>query len=168
MQYLRAFPPVSTYLGASEKIRGNGPSSKWYIFVQTRKGNPHWLGLSAQNMEFSVNYFEIDATSDPKSRNSIAVFLICWGTLRFNKVSIHLCRLDFMSVSLPSHAPSNLVAEEHLQLLVIYSRGDICLFIDDNMDWLSSSARLFDTSTFMRIIHIQINGHPTSGSAIHR
>ena len=35
---------------------------------------------------------------------------------------------------LPSHAPSNLVAEEHLQLLVIYSRGVICLLIDEDMD----------------------------------
>ena len=38
-----------------------------------------------------------------------------------------------MSV-LPSQAPSNLVAEEHLQLLAIYSRGDICLYIDEDMD----------------------------------
>ena len=79
-------------------------------------------------MEFSVKYFEIDATSDPKSRNSVAVSFIC-QTLRLNKVSIHLCRSDFMSV-LPSQVPSNLVAEEHLQLLDIYSRGDICLSID--------------------------------------
>ena len=72
-----------------------------------------------------------------------------------------------MSV-LPSHAPSNLVAEEHLQLLVIYSRCDVYLYIDEDMHLSSSSARLFDTSTFMMIIHIQINGHPTSGLAIHR
>ena len=89
--------------------------------------------LSAQNMEFRVKCFEIDATSDPKSRNSVAVSYTC-RTLRLNKVSNHLCRLDFMSV-LPSHAPSNLVAEEHLLLLVIYSRGVIYLFlIDEDMD----------------------------------
>ena len=161
----------STHTGEyiSRGIRKNTTkwSIKWYIFVQTRKSNPHWLGLSAQNMEFSVKYFEIDATSDPKSRNSVAVSYIC-RTLRFNEVSIHLCRLDFMSV-LPSHAPSNLVAEEeHLHLLVIDSRCVICLYIDVDMDKLSSAARLFDTSSFMRIIHfIIINGHPTSGLAIH-
>jgi hypothetical protein len=120
-------------------------------------------------MEFSVKYFEIDATSDPKSRNSVAVSYIC-RTLRFNEVSIHLCRLDFMSV-LPSHAPNNLVAEEHLHLLVIYSRYVICLYIVEDMDKSSSAARLFDTSSFIRIIlgvHFIINGHPTSGLAIHR
>ena len=37
------------------------------------KNDPHCLGLSAQNMEFSVKYFDFDATSDPKSRNSVAV-----------------------------------------------------------------------------------------------
>ena len=37
------------------------------------------------------------------------------------------------------------------------------------MDLLSSAARLYDTSSFMRIIDIiVINGHPTSGLAIHR
>ena len=67
---------------------------------------------------------------------------------------------------LPSHAPSNLVAEEHLQLPVIYSRGVICcLFIDVDMD--SAASRLFDNLSFMRIIHhFIINGHPTSGLAI--
>ena len=94
------------YISTSRGIHKNLTkwSIKWYIFVQTRKSNPHWLGLSAQNMEFSVKYFEIDATSDPKSRNSVAVPYIC-QTLWFNEVPIHLCRLDFMSV-LPSHAPS--------------------------------------------------------------
>jgi hypothetical protein len=72
-----------------------------------------------------------------------------------------------MSV-LPSHAPSNLVAEEHLQHLVIYSRGVICLYIDVDIDISSSAARLFDTSPFMMIIHVIINGLPTSGLAIHR
>ena len=139
-------------------------------FCPNTKNNRHHLGLSAQNMEFSVKYFEIDTmhTSDPKSRNSVAVSYFCL-TLRFNEVSIHLCRLEFMSV-LPSHAPSNLVAEEHLHPLVIYSRFVICLYeyIDVDMDWSSSSARLFDTSTFMRIINFIINGHPTSGLAIYR
>ena len=35
---------------------------------------------------------------------------------------------------LPSHAPSNLVAEEHLLLLVMYSRGVICSYIDEDID----------------------------------
>ena len=68
--------PESTHTGEyiSRGIRKRSTkwSIKWYIFVLTPKCNPHWLGLSAQHMEFSVKYFEIDA-SDPKSRNSVTV-----------------------------------------------------------------------------------------------
>jgi Tfp pilus assembly ATPase PilU len=69
---------------------------------------------------------------------------------------------------LPSHAPSNLVAEGHLQDLIVYSRGVICLYNDVCSNKSSSAARLFDTSSFMMTVHIIINGRPTSGLAIHR